>query len=177
MDLVAFVDLRAMGQRRIERGHRFLEDHRDFTAPDFLHLSRCFSKADLRLQRSVRLGDPRGGYGNEAQDREAPSRFCRAGFADDAKVSPPRLTRKDPGPPSTRALEVKIDREILISRSGGAILDFALIQLMPRLSVQANSSPREPRAVKPQPRLGLSRAKSQGRQRSEKNGVNRFKII
>ena len=83
VDLVTFADLRADGERRVERSHRLLKDHRDFAPADFFHLARAFPEQIFALKDHLALGNLAGGDGNQAQNRERRHAFAAAGFADD----------------------------------------------------------------------------------------------
>jgi hypothetical protein len=75
-------DLRPDRQRRIERGHRILEDHRDLQAPDVLHLP-ALQRRELLPVEERGAGDHSARGLHESHDRECRHRLSAARLADD----------------------------------------------------------------------------------------------
>jgi hypothetical protein len=83
----------ADGLHRVERRHRFLEDHRDVVAAQAHQSASGWSRRGLPSRRMV----PGGGraVGQEAHQRERRHGFARAAFADKAEDLAPRDVERD----------------------------------------------------------------------------------
>ena len=80
----AFGDLFANGERRIERSHRLLEDHRQTITSKLAHLGRRNLREIDTLEAYLSADSPRG-RGDEAHDRQRGHALAAAGFADDGE--------------------------------------------------------------------------------------------
>ena len=81
-------DLRPDRQRRIERRHRVLEDHRDLAAADVLELTLGELGQVAALEEHLAGDDLRRGLRDQAHDRERRHRLAAAGLADDPERLP-----------------------------------------------------------------------------------------
>jgi len=77
-----FVDLLFDAVQRIERGHRFLKDHRDAIAANPLHGSFAQRQQVLPGMQDAAAGVSGLRVGQQAQDRVGGDRLARAAFAD-----------------------------------------------------------------------------------------------
>ena len=84
MPLHRLGQLRADRQRRVERRHRVLEDHRDLPAAHVLELALGQMHEVAALERDRAARDARG-LREQAHDRERRHRLAAAGLADDAE--------------------------------------------------------------------------------------------
>ncbi len=96
MQAYRFGDLLADREYRIERGHRFLENHGDFRAADTAHgaligAGQVDNATIAPLEIHAGAGDPAAAVVDQAHDRLRRHRFSRAGFTDDGQ----RFTRID----------------------------------------------------------------------------------
>ena len=69
-------DLRADRERRVEAGHRLLEDHRDAPSAHVAHRRRAQFQKILAVEDDGTAGDP-ARRRNEAHDREGERMICR----------------------------------------------------------------------------------------------------
>src|SRR6202035_5802763 len=76
------------GPRRVERGHRILEDHRDLVAADPSHLSLIEADKVAAVQADRASGDV-ADLGEEVQHRKADSRLAAARLAHQAQALSP----------------------------------------------------------------------------------------
>ena len=81
MELQRLDDLQSDRQHRIERGHRLLEDHRDFAAAHVAHLVFGQVEEIASLEQDAAFGT-RPVRGKQPHDRMRGDRFSGAGFAD-----------------------------------------------------------------------------------------------
>ena len=83
MDGERLGDLQSDGQDRIERGHRLLEDHRDFAASELAHLLFRERQQIAAVEHHAAFGDAAGQSRQQPHDRQRRYRLAGAGFADD----------------------------------------------------------------------------------------------
>jgi hypothetical protein len=76
-------DLRPDLERRVERRHRVLEDHRDLAAADVLHLPVVELRQVLAVEEDRPAYDLRGRFRNETHDRERRDGLAATGLTDD----------------------------------------------------------------------------------------------
>ena len=77
-----FSNLVADGEYRVQRGQRFLKNHRDLVPPDCLQLIFVKFQQILAVKRNAAAGDFTGRFGNQSQDAEGCYGFATAGFSD-----------------------------------------------------------------------------------------------
>ena len=85
VDLVAFADLRADGERRIERGHRLLKDHGNVPAANLLHLTLALLEQILTLEEDLAADNLARRRRDQAENRQRSHALAAAGFADDTE--------------------------------------------------------------------------------------------
>jgi len=78
-------DLVADGERRVERGHRLLEDHREPGAPQLAQPRRRQPEQILAFEPHLARDDAPGRRRHEAHDAERGDALAAARFADDAE--------------------------------------------------------------------------------------------
>src|SRR5579883_1574590 len=89
MQFLRLGELEADRQHRVERGHRVLEDHRDFVAADVPHLAfgerdEIDAPAIAGIEENFAVGDPSRWIRHQPHDREGGHGFAAAAFAHDA---------------------------------------------------------------------------------------------
>ena len=115
-------DLEPDRQHGIERGHRFLEDHRDRVAADLLHLRFVERHQVAPIKEHAAGGDAPVRLGHEAHDRERGDALAASGFADQRQglVTGNRKThvpnRVIPAPFDAKRGGEPVDRERKLSR-------------------------------------------------------------
>ena len=80
-----FRDLMTHGLQRVQRGHRFLKNHRDVVATHPLHLPFGQCQQVVALEADFAADDAAGRTGDQAQDGQCGDTFAATGFADDAQ--------------------------------------------------------------------------------------------
>ena len=87
MQTYRFGDLLPDGEHGVERGHRLLEDHRDFGAANLAHDRRArlrqVKASAVAGEEELARGDAATAVLDQAHQRERGHRFSRARFADD----------------------------------------------------------------------------------------------
>ena len=78
-------DLSSDRHQRVQRGHRFLEDHRDVVAANGLHLAFAQLQEVDALEPDGAADDPPRRVGDEAQDGQRGDAFAAAALADHAQ--------------------------------------------------------------------------------------------
>ena len=81
-------DLRSDLERRVQRRHRVLEDHRHLAAAHVLELAVAELRQVAPVEHDRAVDDLRRRLGDEAHDRESRDRLAAAGLADDAERPP-----------------------------------------------------------------------------------------
>ena len=81
----ALDDLLADGERRVERAHRLLEDHRDPVAAQLAHRRRRQLEQIGALEPDLAAGDAARRPRHESHDRQCGDALAAAGLADDAE--------------------------------------------------------------------------------------------
>jgi hypothetical protein len=84
------LDLVADRERRVERRHRILENHRDVPATNAAEVLATAPEEGLATKSDRTSGDP-SGRRQQPEDRQCGNRLARARFADD----PDHLSRSD----------------------------------------------------------------------------------
>ena len=110
-----FADLVADRVNRVERGHRFLEDHRDVVSAHVAHPRLGGVEQVLAGQPDRALGDPARRHRHQPHDGERGHALAAAGFTDDAERPAGRqFEAQSVDDPGDRAvLEVELDRQAL----------------------------------------------------------------
>jgi hypothetical protein len=81
-------DLIAHGQRRVERGHRVLQDHRDARPAQFAHLRAALREQILALEQDLPPDDAPARLRHQPQDRQTRHRLPRPRLPDDPERLP-----------------------------------------------------------------------------------------
>ncbi len=89
-------DLKADGVDRVERGHRFLEDHGDVLAPDLAHVSLGLLQEVLAFEDDLATDKTPGGHLNEPHDRQRSDALPTATLADYAQCLPHSQRERHP---------------------------------------------------------------------------------